>query len=73
MPSMVKVHGKASLQGVGKFNGLFVKLFKSLAPGRAAGGVFNLAASGGSARGNSLLNAFALHGPMDSRATLSQF
>jgi len=26
---------------------LFIKLFKSLAPGRAAGGIFNLAASGG--------------------------
>jgi len=26
---------------------LFVKLFKSLATGRAAGGIFNLAASGG--------------------------
>ena len=29
------------------FQSLFVKLFKSLAPGRAAGGIFNLCASGG--------------------------
>jgi len=29
------------------YENLFVKLFKSLAPGRAAGGIFNLAASGG--------------------------
>gem|GEM_PF-4337137 len=29
------------------FKGLFGNLFKWLAPGRAAGGIFNLAASGG--------------------------
>jgi len=31
----------------GVFQNLFIKLFKSLAPGRAAGGIFKLAASGG--------------------------
>jgi len=31
----------------GVFQDLFIKLFKSLAPGRAAGGIFKLAASGG--------------------------
>jgi len=30
----------------GVFQNLFIKLFKSLAPGRAAGGIFKLAASG---------------------------
>jgi len=36
---------------------LFVKLFKSLAPGRAAGGIFNLSASGGESGEATVANA----------------
>jgi len=47
-PSPFVPQGEGFREGFCKIEqNLFVKLFKSLAPGRAAGGVFNLAASGG--------------------------
>jgi len=45
LPSFLRVRAFAKV--FKKSYDLFINLFKRLAPGRAAGGIFNLAASGG--------------------------